>query len=466
LALTECDVAVIGAGTAGLAAERKARACGASTLLIDPEFAGTTCATTGCMPSKLLIAAAGVAHTVAGAPDFGIGAQYAVDGPAVMARVRALRDEFAQGVRDRIAELPEGTTRRAMARFAGPGELELDSGELVRAKAVVIATGSAPALPEPFRALGELALTNRDVFELEDLPESLGVIGAGPIGLELAQAFARLGVRVEVFDKGTGLAGLPEETSAHLKSLLAKELPLHLGVEPAVEARGDHVLVSHGGHKARFARVLVAIGRPPQLDGLGLEAAGVKLDVRGMPRVDRQTLQVGNAPIFLAGDANGVRPLLHEASDEGAVAGHNAANFPELAIARRKLPMAVTFTRPTAAVIGTIPGGEEELITGRADFADQGRARVEGRAGGLLRLHAEPETGRLVGADLCLPGGEHIAHLLAWTIARGTDVGDALRLPFYHPTLEEGIKPALRDLCDQIERVPEWDEDEGNPPGH
>lgn len=465
MAVTECDVAVIGAGTAGLAAERKARACGAATLLIDPEFAGTTCATVGCMPSKLLIAAARVAHTVNGAGTFGIRARPEVDGPAVMKRVRRMRGDFAQGVRDQIADLPEGTTRRARARFAGPNLLELDTGERIRAKAVIVATGSAPSLPDPFRALGDLALTNSDVFELEDLPRSLAVVGAGPIGLELAQAFARLGVRVEVFDKGDRLAKLPAETSTHLRRLLEAEMSIHLGVEPEVEARGDQVHLRHDGQETRFDRVLVALGRPPQLEGLDLAAAGVRTNAHGMPQVDPRTLQVGTSAIFLAGDVNGDRPLLHEASDEGAIAGHNAAHFPEMAAAPRKLPFAITFTHPTAATIGTLPGEEDDLATGCSDYADQGRSKVEGRPGGLLRLHAQRGTGRLVGADLCLPEGEHIAHLLAWIISRGTDVTDALQLPFYHPTLEEGIKPALRELCGKIDREPEWNEDEGSPPG-
>lgn len=463
--VTERDVAVIGAGTAGLSAERKARGCGASTVLIDPDFAGTTCATVGCMPSKLLIAAARAAHAAAGAESFGIRASHAVDGPAVMARVRRMRDEFAQGVRNDIAALPEGITRRARARFTGPGELELDTGEVIRARAVVVATGSAPALPGPFRELGDLALTNRDIFEMADLPGSLGVIGAGPIGLELAQAFARLGVAVEVHDKGTTLAGLPGETSDHLHGLLERELPLHLGTDPEVAARDGQVHVTTGDRTARFDRLLVAVGRPPQLDGLELERAGLKTDRHGMPRVDRATLQCGTAAVFLAGDVSAHRPLLHEAADEGAIAGHNAAHFPELSVAKRKLPLAITFTDPGAAVIGTQPGADDDLVTGRSDYANQGRTRVEGHPGGLLRLHAQKATGRLVGADLCLPEGEHIAHLLAWTISRGTSVGDAMDLPFYHPTLEEGIKPALRDLCGQIGREPGWEEDEGNSPG-
>lgn len=202
-----CDVAVIGAGTAGIAAERAARKAGARTLLIDPEFRGTLCANTGCMPSKLLIAASHAAHAARRAPVFGVHpGDPVIDGPAVMARVRAERDRFVDFTRETFDDLPEGTAVRARARFVGPSELMLDDGRRVQARAVVIATGSQAQIPEPFRDLGPRILTNETIFELPDLPDSLAVIGGGPIGLELAQAMGRLGVPVTLFDQGTRLA--------------------------------------------------------------------------------------------------------------------------------------------------------------------------------------------------------------------------------------------------------------------
>ncbi|MGR3371904.1 MAG: dihydrolipoyl dehydrogenase [Pseudooceanicola nanhaiensis] len=460
-----CDVAVIGAGTAGLAAERKARHGGARTLLIDPEFAGTTCATVGCMPSKLLIAAAEIAHDVRRAVDFGIRTEVTVDGPGVMRRVRRLRDDFANGVRDAIDRLPDGIAVRARARFSGPDSLALDTGETVRFRAAVIATGSAPAIPEPFRDLGDLLLTNETVFDLRDLPESVGVIGAGPLGLELAQALARLGVRVELYDQSETVAGLPRETSDHLAEILGEEFPLHLGVTPETTRQGGRVRVTTEGQLRDFDRLLIATGRPPQLDGLSLENAGLTLDGDGMPAFDPRTLQCGDSAVFIAGDANGDRPLLHAATDEGAIAGHNAACHPDISGTARKLPLAITFTRPTAAVLGTGPDADPGLVTGRADFTDQGRTRVEARPGGLLRLHAQPATGRLVGADLCLPHGEHIAHQLAWVMSRGISVQEMLELPFYHPTVAEGMKDALQALCGQIDQPPGWTVDRGRPAG-
>ena len=256
-----CDVAVIGAGTAGLVAEKTARDHGASTRLIDEAFAGTTCASVGCMPSKLLIAAADAAQAVRDAAQFGIDATPRVDGIAVQSRLRRYRDTFVKGVTDSFARLPAGTCLQGRARFIAPGQLELDDGTRIKARAVVVATGSRPMLPKAFQAVEQRILTNQNIFELEDLPASVGVIGSGPIGLELAQALARLGVRVAVFDRGDRLAGLPARVSAELHRILATELSIHLGQSPRAEYANnqrDSVRLVWDGGAAQFDWLLVA----------------------------------------------------------------------------------------------------------------------------------------------------------------------------------------------------------------
>lgn len=447
-----CDVAVIGAGTAGLAAQNAARKAGADVLLIDPTFSGTTCATVGCMPSKLLITAADAAHAVRQADTFGIRATAEVDGPAVMSRVRDLRDRFANGMKEAIADLPEDIRITARARFSGPGTLELDDGRKIDARAVVIATGSSPSIPEPFQAVSEHILTNESLFELDDLPRSVAVIGAGALGLELAQALRRLGVRVEVFDMGDTVAGLRDPAvSQVLRQMLQDELPLHLGVKPEVAPGPEGVRVSWDGQSRDFQRLLVAAGRPANLDGLNLAGAGIELNDDDMPEVNTQTLRCGETSVFIAGDANGQMPLLHEAAHEGRIAGHNAAHLPEVTRFERHVPFVLTFTRPEAAEIGTIPEDDDlEIATASVSYDDQGRARVEARLGGLCRIHARRSDGRLTGASLCAPDAGHLAHLFALAIDAGLGVGDLLNMPFYHPTLEEGLKPALRDLCGDV----------------
>ncbi len=465
-----CDVAIIGAGTAGLAAERSARSNGAKTLLIDETFGGTTCASVGCMPSKLLIAAADAAHAVRSAHVFGVDADPVIDGAAVMARVRKERDKFVAGVEKSIAKIPDAVKVCARARFTGPTTLALDDGRTVRAKAVVIATGSLPAIPDSFDAVKDRVLTNETIFELETLPASVGVIGAGPLGLELAQALVRLGVETIVFDQGDAVAALKDSHVAEaLHAILEHELPIKLGVETKAMLDGDGVRLSWSGKDSgeqRFDYLLVATGRPPRLKGLGLETTGLDLDDHGSPDYAPDTMQCGEAPIFLAGDADHDRPVLHEASSEGTIAGRNAACFPDVTSAERMVPFAIMFTEPSVAVIGVVPkDGEADIVVGTASYTDQGRAKVMACNAGLVRFYADAADGKLTGATMAGPGVEHSAHLIAWAIQSGWTATQTLALPFYHPTFEEGLKPALLAICHAVHAKPPPFRDDGFLPG-
>ncbi|RZK92091.1 MAG: dihydrolipoyl dehydrogenase, partial [Methylobacterium sp.] len=173
-----CDVAVIGAGTAGIAAFRAAEAAGADAVLIERGPGGTTCARVGCMPSKLLVAAAAAAHDARRASLFGVAVSgVSVDGPAVMARVRAERDRFVAGVRDGLDAIPSAKRLAGEARFLDARTLALGDDRRVAFRAAVIATGSSPSIPKPLAPLGDAVLTTDTVFELPDLPASLAVIG-------------------------------------------------------------------------------------------------------------------------------------------------------------------------------------------------------------------------------------------------------------------------------------------------
>lgn len=461
-----CDVAVIGAGTAGIAAEAAARKQGARTLLIDPEFRGTLCASTGCMPSKLLLAAAHAAHDIRRAPVFGVHAEgLRIDGKAVMQRVRDERDHFVAATRESFDKLPEGVAIRSRARFTGPNTLALEDGRQVSAKAIVIATGSTTLIPAPLQGLGERGLTNESIFELPDLPESLAVIGGGPIGLEMAQAMGRLGVKVTLFDKSRTLGKARDaQVAKALQQAVEDDMTLRLGCDTSAKPVDGGVMVEWSGDdsgQAVFSHVLIAVGRPPNLEGLGLDQSGLALDDHGTPLFNRQTLQCGDAPVFMAGDADADAPLLHEASDEGAIAGSNAAQYPVVTPDQRKTAFSMIFTDPPHASVGIAPPG---ALVGRADYSNQGRARAEGRAMGCMVVHADPQ-GRLLGAEFCAPGAEHLSHLLVWAIERGLAAMDLLSLPFYHPTLEEGMKPALRDICAKAGQHQPANQDSACPPG-
>ena len=446
-----CDVAVIGAGTAGIAAHRAALKEGARAVLIEQGPGGTTCARVGCMPSKLLIGAAEAAHAARSADVFGVRVEgVRVDGPAVLARLRRLRDDFVGSVFEGLDDLPDDLRLTGRAVFEGPDTLRIDDHTRLRFKAAVLATGSSPSVPKPLQGLGERVLTTDTLFEIEDLPDSLAVLGAGPVGLELAQAMARLGVRVSVFDPGDGVGGLRDPDLARAaREIFADAFDLYLGTEvEAGEADGDGVRLSWKGGSGRFGRVLSAAGRPPNVRGIGLEVTGARLDERGSPAFDARSLLCEGTALFIAGDANADRPILHEASRQGRIAGRNAARLAAggaVERPKRWVSLALVFSQPQIGVVGGGFDGEAGHRVGRADFCDQGRARVMDRAQGGIRLYAEP-GGRLVGAEMIGPEVEHLAHLVAHAVQDGLDAKTFRDRPFYHPTLEEALDTALADL--------------------
>jgi dihydrolipoamide dehydrogenase len=200
--------------------------------------------------------------------------------------------------------------------------------------------------------------------------------------------------------------------------------------------------------EARFAKVLLAAGRRPNIAGLDLAASGLSLNAAGLPDVDAATAQCGNAPIFLSGDVAGHRPLLNEAADEGRIAGANAMLWPNVEPHERRAPLAIAFTDPQMGMVGLrhdqLPKGDHAI--GEVSYERQGRARVMGRNRGLVRVYGEVCSGRLLGAEMFGPGMEHMAQLLAWVVQQRMTVPQALTMPFYHPVLEEGLRTALRDL--------------------
>ncbi|MHB8743994.1 MAG: dihydrolipoyl dehydrogenase [Sulfuricaulis sp.] len=450
------DVAVIGAGTAGLAAYRAAVAAGKRAVIIEDGRYGTTCARVGCMPSKLLIAAAEAVHAAGRWSELGIrlDGSVTIDGQAVMARVRRERDRFVGFVLQRVETISEHDKIRGHARFAGDHTLLVDDHTRLAFAQAVIATGSAPSVPGMLRFLGDRVIVNDDVFDWDDLPQSVGVFGPGVIGLELGQALHRLGVKVLMFGKDHLVGPFSDrEVRAYASRTFQKEFYLDANAEVRALARTDNGVIirylDYAGNEQSETvdYVIAATGRTPNTRNLGLEHTSLKLDARGVPIFDRHTLRCGDSPIFIAGDANNDLPLLHEAADEGRIAGENAARYPDVRPGLRRTPLAIVFSDPQLAVIGMrhadlAPGS---FVTGAASFEDQGRSRIMLRNQGLLHVYADAATGILRGAEMIGPDAEHLGHLLAWAIQAGLTVAQTLEMPFYHPVIEEGLRTALRD---------------------
>lgn len=463
------DVAIIGAGSAGLNAKREAQRANKRWVMIDPGPYGTTCARVGCMPSKLLIAAADRAHEVQTAGILGVDVdpeRWRVNGPAVFERVRRERDRFAGFVERDVEALDAEHLLRGLASFEDPHTLrvQLDSGDVrVKAETIVIATGSSPWIPPLFDAVREHVLVNDDVFELEDVPESVAVFGTGVIGLELGQALGRLGARVAFFNPFDLIGGFTDPViKAKVREVWGESMTWHLGIDPESATRdeaGRFVLrwTDSGGeqHEETFSHVLCAAGRKPNVASLRLDRAGVELDRRGVPVFDEHTMQCGDSHIFIAGDVNNDRPLLHEASDEGRIAGFNAAHYPQISARPRRTPLAIAFTDPQMALVGRPFDSldPDTIEVGEVSYDNQGRARVMGVNSGHVRIYATRKCCKLVGAELFGPRVEHMAHLLAWAIQQDMNVQTALSMPFYHPVVEEGIRTALRDLAKKLRQT-------------
>lgn len=466
----DVDVAIIGAGTAGMAAYHEARKQTDRIALIEGGPFGTTCARVGCMPSKLLVAPAHARHRLTALPAFGIHSDAGkVDGRAVMKRVREERDRFVGFVNDTIESFEQRHVVRGHAVFEDPHTLRLSNAsdgtrptfERVRASRIIIATGSRPRIPESLRVAGDRLVVNDDVFEWQDLPDSVAVFGAGAVGVELGQALHRLGVRVHMFGIGGGIAGIsdPHVRDAAIR-ILGTEMPCNLDARDTRIERDAEIVVVHFTDKSggpcseRFEYLLAATGRMSNLDTLGLENSGLALDERGTPRFDPQTLQCGESHIFIAGDANADRPVLHEGADEGHMAGKNAASFPAVYRHIRRTPLGIVFCDPQAAFAGRtheqLTADKVEFAIGQMSFENQGRSRVMLVNEGLLRVYGEHRTGLLVGAEMIGPDNEHLAHLLAWAIQMRMTVSQALEMPFYHPVIEEGLRSALRHLLKEL----------------
>src|SRR5690625_4628504 len=316
--IDKVEVAIIGAGTAGLAALRDVRGETDDFVLINAGAYGTTCARVGCMPSKALIAASDAFHSRKKLEEFGIhgGDALRADIPAVLARIRALRDHVVGGVLKTTRDLGERSIA-GHARLDGPNRV-LVGDRVIEAERVILAPGSSPIVPKPWEEFGERILTSDTIFEQKDLPPRIGVIGLGAIGVELAQALARLGIEIHGYDGAGRIAGISDPALAeHGREALSADFPIQLGVQAELAESAGGIEIRWGDDAIEVDAVIAAVGRRPNLEGLGLETLGVPLDRHGLPEVDLATMRIGSTPVFLAGDANGERPLLHEGADDG-----------------------------------------------------------------------------------------------------------------------------------------------------
>ena len=448
------DVAVIGAGTAGLAAVSQLRQANKSFVLINGGELGTTCARVGCMPSKALIQVGHDLHRRQLFDREGIegGEGLSANLPDILEHVRDLRDILVDRVLENSTDQMEEEFLDGYARFVEPGRLQVGD-DVIQAENIIIACGTRPVVPPAWVDFGDRIITSDTLFEQEDLPESVAVVGLGIIGLELGQALAQLGIAVTGIDQAETLAGLSDPSARQSAiEVMSRAFPLWLGHTAELRDEEGRIRVSAGEQSVVVDKVLAAMGRQPNLDWLALENAGIALDDQGTPSFDPATMRCGDSRVFIAGDISGSDQVLHEAAAEGRIAGYNAARENSIAFAR-KTSLAITFSSPNICSVGTPFDvlDPEKIETGEMRLGPVGRALLMGANRGIIRLYADKRSGVLLGATVIAERGEHLAHLLAWCIGEKMTVLQLLRKPFYHPTMEEAIQGALKDLLQKLD---------------
>ncbi len=462
------EYAIIGAGTSGLGAYSRISRQTDSLVMIQDGPYGTTCARVGCMPSKLLITAADYAHHLHTSEFFGVPTSGHVEGRQVLERLRRERDHrFVARNLSYVDKIPAHHKLEGRARFTGPGRLMVGESVEVRAEKVILACGSRPAISEVFEPVMSHVLTSDTVFELEDLPRSIAVIGMGVIALELGQALHRLGVDTTLYGRSGKINALTHPAmQRQALDILAAELDIHSSGQVVAtweDAEGAWIEYeqSDGQRVIKvFDKVLVATGRVSNVDRLGLEHAGVDCTDAGAASVDPHTMRCANLPVFIAGDATDQLPVWHEAYDEGRIAADNALNYPDPTPAARRPPLMVFFTDPQIAVIGQSFQQLEgrEIVIGELPFRSP-RHVVWNKVQGHMQVYLDARTDVILGAELLGYQAEHLAHLIVLAITHGMTAEQVLEMPIYHPSAEELLRDVLIDAQkkrrrQEVEAVP------------
>lgn len=443
------DVCVIGAGSGGLTVAAFCAMVGAPVVLIEKGEMGGDCLNVGCVPSKALVAAAGRAEDLRTAAAFGVGdGRTAID----VARVRDhIRETIAAiAPTDSAARFGALGVRviRAAARFTGPKTVEA-GGMTIIARRFVVATGSRPAVP-PIEGLDGVAfLTNETVFDLRECPRHLAVIGGGPVGLEIAQAWRRLGAEVTIFEQDRILAGEdPEMADVVRRALLADGITLHEAsrvVRVGMDGADIRVHAVQGGEEGAIgvSHLLVAVGRKANVEELGLEAAGIATGPRGI-EVDGG-LRTTNSRVYAIGDVAGGAAFTHVAGWHGSMVAQNILFRRPVRTDRTAIPR-VTLTDPELAHIGlTEAEALKQNVRGlrilRWPFAENDRATATRRRVGHVKL-VVGHKGAILGCSIAGHGAGELIAPYAVALAKGMTVGELSGIVLPYPTLSEAGKRA------------------------
>ncbi|MCS0504820.1 FAD-containing oxidoreductase [Ancylobacter mangrovi] len=452
------DAIVIGAGQAGPPLAGRLTASGKRVAVIERHYFGGTCVNTGCRPTKTLVASAYAARMAQRAADFGVVLKGApgIDMKTVAARAGKIIHDSRAGIESWLEGMEGCTVLRGHARFTGPHEVTVD-GEALSAPLIFVNVGGRAAVPD-MPGLDEVSyLTNSTMVELDRLPAHLVVVGGSYIGLEFAQMYRRFGARVSVVEKGPRLVGREDEdVSAAIREILEAEgIEVHTGAE-CISFSGHedglavHVDGSGGGARIPGSDVLLAIGRRPNTDDLGLAAAGIETDERGYITVDDH-LQTSVPSVYAMGDCNGRGAFTHTAYNDYEIVAANLLDGKDWKLSER-IPGYALYTDPPLGRVGMSEAQARAtgrpLLIGKRPMSRVGRAQEKAETQGFMKVVVDAQTQRILGAAILGTGGEAIHGLLdamnadlPWTFfQRAVPIHPTVSELI--PTLLEGMEPA------------------------
>ncbi len=445
------DVLILGGGPAGYAAALYAHNYGMNVAMVEQDRPGGTCLIRGCIPAKQWLHIAEVYTTVSGAADFGVvTSQPEIDWQAALARKNKTVDGVVKGLagllKQRNVEIIEGK-----GRLAGPGSIEVDSGNgttKVEGEKVILATGSF-ALTIPGYAIdGKKVVTSDHALDWESQPGSVGIIGGGVIGCEFASLLVDLGTEVHVFEMMDQIipGSDPETAKVLQRALQRRGVKFHVGVGVGPgEVTSGGVAIPFGDERVEVDIALVAVGRGPNTEGVGLEETSVELD-RGFVKVDLETMETAEAGVYAAGDiVAGTPQLAHVGFAEGIAAIEHIATGQAKPVNYDAIPR-VTYTHPEVAEVGVTEADAEsrgiELETHKHFFNGVGRAVIIGQNQGHVKVFTRKD-GPIVGASVVGPQAGEMIHELMYSVGWEAMPAEAAALIHAHPTLSEAIGETL-----------------------
>jgi pyruvate/2-oxoglutarate dehydrogenase complex dihydrolipoamide dehydrogenase (E3) component len=449
------DAIIVGTGQAGPSLAGRLAGAGWKVAVVEKHKFGGTCVNNGCTPTKAMVASAYAAHVARRAADYGV----LVDAPRIdMKRVKARKDELVRASSGGIEQWLEGlegvTVYRGHARFVGRNEIQVGSQRL-RADKIFVNVGGRPLVPKMPGIDTVAFLTNESMMDLDFVPPHLVVVGGSYVGLEFAQMFRRFGSKVTVVEMGPRLvAREDEDVSLEIQDFLRAEgIELRLDAECITvrkEADGLSVGVSckSGADREHGTHVLLAVGRVPNTDDLGLESAGIATDKRGYIEVD-EALRTSNPNVWALGDCNGKGAFTHTAYNDYEIVADNL-----LSDAGRKhtdrLPVYALYTDPPLGRVGMseaeIRKANIKALIGKRPMTRVARASEKGETRGFLKIHVEEGSQRILGAALLGTGADESVHSLIDALYARTPYTEFQRRVRIHPTVSELLPAVLESL--------------------